>query len=83
MTIQSLILATSIYLLSLWRCWWWINRAYYNPSGIWKGLTPNSEDRNMAIIPLMNTGVAVFSFFYGSTKKNTPTNFFKSKPKSK
>lgn len=73
-----------IYLLSLWRMYWWHQHNYYHPDGVSYGEDPNPLDYFMTFVPYANTLGAIFSMFLPWTtveirckSKKSSNNIFK------
>lgn len=69
----------TIYLLSVFAVYKWIQIAHYNKNGIYNGTEPDDIDIKFTFIPLFNTIMGIGFWFGVSPIKKNKTNFFKPK----
>jgi len=76
-----LILLT-IYLLSVYINYKWMQKAYFHKNGKWKNTIPTQVDIYLVFCPILNTFIAIENLLVNSpysNKKINKTNFFKPK----
>lgn len=66
--VMLIILAVVIYLLPLWRCKWWLNKAY-SMGGIWESSNPTFAEVVAILIPGVNSLVVISLLLIGSPYK--------------
>lgn len=74
----------TIYLLSVYINYKWMQKAYYHENGRWKNIEPNNIDLFFVFFPIMNTILATSNLFDSPYRKNyhnttNKINFFKPK----
>ena len=75
---ELLITLTTIYILSVWRMWWWIRMATYHPRGRYTDCDITTSDYVATFTPILNIIMTILTFTIESwLKDNTDHNIFK------
>lgn len=74
-----LLIFITIYILSVWRIWWYMRMAHYHPKGKWNGSDPDPDDYWATFCPLVNTVFCTSTFMTSWQDNPNNTNIFKPK----
>ena len=76
-----LLIILFVYIISCRGAFLFIQKAHYNPDGIWNNIKPNTIDIIVVFFPYVNTITSIHYLFkwYLNKNENKNTNFFKPK----
>ena len=75
----TFLIILTIYILSAFAVYKWIQIAHYHKNGIYNGIEPDNVDIKFTFTPLFNTVMAIGLWIGIRPIKQNETNFFKPK----